>query len=314
MLKPIKAILGFFFAMILAVLLGVLAWGSWQLYKNERQNRQFTEEGHRVTVHATGVKRDNRAWYDQFTNDAYVSFRYNDKNYEVRVKQDTAWISPGDKLEVWYHPGMDKFIHPERMTYFDGRRVESKLIRFTFINQWTNEKKWFVFSIVFFWLFLFMAITAVASLLPLAPVKLAARVLIIGLMLCFAGYFIYNTGKYYQYYSKLKANSTTNTVTVLDTDKVSLSRKSKWWFRYEATVQFNKGTMLIPIDEDDYDRLKPNDRLQVYYNSQLNDMMSVNYQQDHSNLLGCALVIIIVVVIGGRFFKRKRSVVTNNRL
>ena len=75
MVKGIFSSVRSFFKLVMmllfAAVMGVLAWGSWQLYKNEKELQQFINEGRPVKVQVTATDRQNQAWYDQFSNNLH---------------------------------------------------------------------------------------------------------------------------------------------------------------------------------------------------------------------------------------------------
>jgi hypothetical protein len=119
-------------------------------------------------------------------------------------------------------------------------------------------------------------------------------------------YFTYNSWQYYNYYQKIKDNSSKLTTRVLSTDHHARSKRSNWWYTYDARVQFGNEQKMIPLEEEDYNKLRPNDQLPVLYNRELNDMMPENYTPDHTNLLAALFMWALTIFFAwNNFFRRK---------
>jgi hypothetical protein len=63
---------------------------------------------------------------------------------------------------------------------------------------------------------------------------------------------------------------------------------------------------MIPLEKEDYNKLRPNDQLPVLYNRELNDMMPENYTPDHTNLLVALFMWTLTIFFAwNNFFRRK---------
>lgn len=293
--------------LVFAVVLGVLAWGSWQLYKTEKELQQFIKEGHPINVQIIATDRQNRTWYDQFSNKVYITFNYNNRLYTTRYIQDSGWVNAGDKVSLLYHPGTDGFRQLNRPMHFNKPTTSSRLISFSFMGRWNEGQKWLLLTLLLATVFALVTIGAINSVVTIPMLGLLGRFIITGLVVCGALYFTYNAWQYNQYYSKIRNNSKSETVTVLGTNSHARSKRNSWFYDYDATVQFGNEQKTIPIEEEDYERLKPNDKLEVLYNKEENDMMSVNYSADNTNwFVALFMWAFAIFFLYTNFFKRKQ--------
>jgi len=292
--------------LLFAAILGVLAWGSWELYKNEKELQQFIKEGRPVKVQVTATDRQNRAWYDQFANAVYITFNYNNRPYTARYLQDSGWVNEGDRVSLLYHPAFDGFRQPNKQIHFNKPTNHSRLIQFSFTGRWGDGQKWQFLSLALITVFVLVVLGIITTIIKAPVLHGLGRIMISGIVVCGALYFTYNGWQYYQYYQKIKNNSEQETVTVLGTASHARSKRNNWFYRYDATVQHGNEQRVIPIEEEDYERLKPNDTLQVLYNKEENDMMPVNYSADHTNLLVALFFwCFAAFFIWNSFFKRR---------
>jgi hypothetical protein len=294
--------------LLLAAVLGVLAWGSWQFYKNEKELQQFIKEGHPVQVQVTATDRQNQVWYDQFSNNVYITFNYNNRLYTSRYVQDSGWVNVGDKVSLLYLPAVDDFRQLNRQMHFNKPTINSRLISFSFMGRWNDGQKWFLLTLLLSTVFTLVSLGIITTFVQIPLLQGIGRLIITGLIVCAALYFTYNGWQYNQYYNKIKYNSQQETVTVLETNSHARSKRNSWFYDYDATVQFGNGHKTIPIEEEDHEKLKPNDKLQVLYNKEENDMMPVNYKPDRTNFF-VALFLwgFAAFFIWNGFFKRKNA-------
>ena len=293
--------------LVFAVVLAVLASGSWQLYKNEKELQQFIHEGHPVNVQVTATDRQNREWYDQFSNKVYITFNYNNRLYTTRYIQDSGWVNAGDKVSLLYHPGADAFRPLNRQMHFNKPGTGSRLISFSFMGRWNEGQKWLLLTLMFATVFALVTIGIINSVVTIPLLGILSRFIITGLVVCGALYFTYNAWQYNQYYNKIKNNSQQETVTVPGTSSHARSKRNSWFYNYDATVQFGNEQKTIPIEEEDYEKLKANDKLQVLYNKEENDMMPVNYSADHTNwFVALFMWCIAIFFLYTNFFKKKQ--------
>ncbi len=235
-------------------------------------------------------------------------FTYNNKPYTLRYQQDTSWLSSGDRIVLLYHPGTDVFRQPRTYSAFKDNNNQSKLMKFTIISFGMMEGNgwWLVCSSVPFFVLLLSGL--LATLTGSTIVRTAGRIVFIALLLAGVAYLTYNTWQYYRYYNQLKSGAHEETVQVLSTWRRNTSRRSNWFYAYEATVQHGKQERVIPIGEEEYRILKPGAPLQVYYNSQLNDMMSINHSPDHANLLATLFAWVLLL-----YFTRQQWLKIRNK-
>jgi hypothetical protein len=312
MVKGILSSLRKFFRLVMmlvfAVVLGVLALGSWQLYKNEKELQQFIQEGQPVKVQVTATDRQNLTWYDQLSNKVYITFNYNNRLYTTRYLQDSGWVNAGDKISLLYHRGEDAFRQLTRQIHFNKPTTKSRLISFSFMGRWNEGQKWLLLTLLLSTAFALATTGIINSIITIPLLGVPGRFIMTGLLVCGALYFTYNAWQYNQYYNKIKNNSQQETVTVLGTNSHARSKRNSWFYDYDATVQFGNEQKTIPIEEEDYEKLKANDKLQVLYNKEENDMMSVNYSADHTNWVAALFMwSFAIFFLYTNFFKRKQS-------
>ena len=307
-LSPVRSFLRLIMMLIFAAVTGILAWGSWQLYKNEKELQQFIKEGQPVKVQVSATDRQNQVWYDQFSNNVYITFNYNNRLYTSRYVQDSGWVNVGDRLTLLYHPQLDAFRQLNRQIHFNKPTTSSRLISFSFIGKWNEGQKWLLLTLMLTAVFALVSIGILSSFVQIPLLKGLSRLIITGLVVCGALYFTYNAWQYNQYYNKIKNNSRQETVTVLGTNSHARSKRNSWFYDYDATVQFGNEQKTIPIEEEDFEKLKANDKLQVFYNKEENDMMPVNYSADRTNLFVALFMwCFAAFFIYTTFFKGSRS-------
>ncbi|OQP46858.1 hypothetical protein A4H97_04865 [Niastella yeongjuensis] len=274
-----------FWSIIIALLLGYLTWGSWRLYNNEKELQQFIKEGQPVKVQVTATDRQNHVWYDQFSNKVYITFNYNNQSYSTRYIQDSGWVYVGDKLTLLYHPQYNAFRQATKQINFKDRTNRSLLLDFSFVSMWNDERKWLLLTLILGTAFVLLTMGLISSIVHIPLLAHVGRLIVTAGVLSFALYFTYNGWQYHSYFNKIKNEGQQKTVTIISTEYQRHSKRSDaWWVTYEAWVQFDKEQRMIPIEEDDYDKLKANDQLPVFYNPSLNDMMPVNYTGDNMNI------------------------------
>ena len=303
-----RSFLSLVMSLILVVFLSWLAWGCWRLYENEKELQQFIKEGEPVTVQVTATDRQNLTWYDQFSNKAYITFNYHNQPYTVRYIQDSGWVSTGDRLTLLYHPQLNTFRQASKQIHFKARSAQSRLLQFSFTSMWSDERKWLVLTWLLIITITLIALGLLSNILQLPILQQVGKFILTALVVGGALYFTYNGWQYNRYYSKIKDHSQQSTVTVLSTDYHRRSRRSDWGYTYDARVQFGNEQKVIPIEEEDYEKLKPNDPLTVLYNSELNDMMPVNYTPDRSNIwMSLFFWVLAIFFVRQNYFKRKSA-------
>lgn len=307
-ISPARNFLSLVMMLIFAIIIGFLAWGSWQLHENEKLSQQFIVEGQPVVVQVTATDRQSRTWYDRLSNPVYITFKYHNHSYTTRYQPDSGWVSVSDRLALLYHPQLNAFRQPGNRLHFTRQIDRSRLIQFSITNMWSDERKWFMLSLGLSTVFFFILLGIMNSMVQVPFLQNLGIFIITGLVLCGALYFTYNSWQYYNYYQKIKDNSSKLTTTVLSTDYHARSKRGNWRHTYDARVQYGHEQKMIPIEEEDYSKLRPNDQLPVLYNRELNDMMPENYTPDHSNLLVALFLWVLTIFFAwNNFFRRKTS-------
>lgn len=312
-LSSVRSFFRLILMLIFAAVLGVLAWGSWQLYQNEKELQQFIKEGHPVKVQVTATDRQNQVWYDQFSNNVYITFNYNNRLYTSRYVQDSGWVNVGDKVSLLYLPAADGFRQLNRQMHFNKPGTGSRLISFSFMGRWNEGQKWLLLTLMLTTVFALVSIGIISSFVQIPLLQGFGRLIITGLVVCGALYFTYNAWQYNEYYNKIRNNSKSETVTVLGTNSHARSKRSSWFYDYDATVQFGNEQKTIPIEEEDYEKLKANDKLEVLYNKEENDMMPVNYSADNTNIFVALFMWgFAIFFLYTSFFKQKAKSVASH--
>lgn len=307
-LKRLGTVAAFIVMLVVAAIIGLFAWMCREQYLEQQQYDLISTEGQRVTIRTDQVNRDYQSWKDQFANVVYLSFTYNNKSYTLRYKQDSTWLSAGDRVELFYHAGTDAFRQPRTYSAFRENSNQSRLVKFTVISFWNDGRKWLAACVILSSLFVLLLSGLLATITGLTILRTAGKFVFIAILLAGVAYLTYNTWQYYRYYNQLKAGAHEETVQVLSTNRRSSSRRTQWFYTYEATVQHGKQERVIPIEAEEYRVLKPGAPLQVYYNSQLNDMMSINHSPDHTNLIVTLFAWVLVF-----FFTRQQWIKIRNK-
>ena len=311
MLKPfaqrLGTAVGFIGQLVMTILVGWLAWFCYGQYTEEHRYGQISTEGQRLTVRIDQVDRNSQRWMDQLTNAVYITFTHGHKPYQLRYKQDSGWLSSGDRIELFYHAGLDEFRQPRAHAFFRNNPNHSRLIGFTIVNQWNDERKWLMATLLLGCICVMLACAVLATLTGMRALRSLGSFVFIGMLLTGVAYFTYNTYRYYQYHNELQKGGHEETVQVLTTSRRAVSKRSSWFYTYEATVVQEKQERLIPIDEAEYHKLKPGDPLQVFYNPKLNDMMSVNHTPDNTNLIATLFAWVLLIFFSWQQWNKWRK-------
>jgi hypothetical protein len=301
LLQRIGAVVGFIFMLVITAVIGLMAWAFRQEYLEQQLYQRISTEGQRVTIQVDQASRDNKSWLDQFGNGVYIDFTYQHQPYTIRYKQDGGWINKGDTIGLFYHSGMHAFRQPHTHGSFKENKGRSRLLGFSYMNMWDEERKWLVLWLGMTALFALLLSGILATITRLQVLRTAGRYIFISMLLLGAVYCAYNTWQYYRYYNRLKSGSQEETMTVVSTSKHNVTRRTNFLYTYEASVLQGGREKEIPIEEEEYEKLRPGDRLQVLYNHSLDDMMSVNYTPEHINLFTTLFVWFLVF-----FFTRQQ--------
>lgn len=280
-----------FWLLVIIVILGFATVFMGHLYQQERFQTQLQTEGRPVTVRVQHTDRHDRVIWDKLNNVVYAGFTYRNRPYDVRCLTTTGWLSPGDTLSLLYHAPTDTF--GQRYTTLRSVPLQgaSRLIGWTSARdvspEWLALGAFITTALVLFVVImgLIVRLTGFTGAQTLAQIVLT---LFLGAMALF---FSYDTWQYYQYADQVSEHGQPTTVRVTGVDRHrargSTHKRSLWErYHYEATFLFRGQPRRIAIDADDYDRLAAGDtRLDVRYDSTVDDFIAVNYSPDSSKLI-----------------------------
>jgi hypothetical protein len=271
-------------AIILSLLMGFAVYGSWSLYLEEKLANEFIKEGHLVRVKVEDTSTEPESWKDYLSNSVYLSFSYQHQVYEARFVSDTIYVSTGDSVSLFYHPGLKAFMQIQQPFHFNQSKGSSRLIKWSVINSFSQENKWLAICLVLAAAFLLFSGGVLVTITGWGFLQVIGR--FIGSMLLVGGalFFSYDSWHYYRYYQHIKTNSEQTKVTILDTDRSSYySRQSRYWksYLYTAKVAFEGQQRIIPLQERDYDRLTAGDQLEVLYDVSLEELIPLDYPIDY---------------------------------
>ena len=315
MLRDMFAFLGRLYTMVLSVILafilGFVTYGCWRMYEETKQQNRFANEGQLLTVTVNEEDYTQRSWRDMLGNSKYLSFRYQGKPYQVRYVTDTTFVGPGDRVQLLYHPDYDAFRQPGNGSLrFQRDTTKSRLINWSVVNSFSSESSWLMLCLVCSAAFFFYGSGVIVMLTGLTFLQSIARIMLVVILLGISGFLTYDSWMYYHYYQHLKANGHTVSVIVIDTDRTTQTgrRSSIKTYTYRATIRYQQQKRIILISEDDYERLKPNDTLQAYYDESVNDFMSVDNPLDYWHFLAAAFFWLITAIIGWNILFSQKSI------
>ncbi|WP_128545895.1 hypothetical protein [Larkinella soli] len=299
------------FALVMIAVSAGAAWLIWYFYEDEKLQNRFIREGKMVQVKVSETTYEQHDWRDRIGNSHYIHFPYQGKTYTTRYVFDTAWVSVGDRVRLLYHPQLDQFrqIHVER----PPSRVVSPLIEWSTTKGLSLEHKLLGGVILAVCFIFFFAGSLLVLLTGWTFITILARGLLVLVLGALAVFFTYDTIQYYNYWNRLRDNGRPMTVTVEGTDRHSLSRRSRTrsssfrQYRYEASFRYRNQTRIIPIGEQDYDRLKPKDRLEVLYDPALDDFMPVGYAGDRFKVLLPLFFLALFLIFGWNLVFKKEA-------
>lgn len=248
------------------------------------------EEGQRLSVLVEKGEQKHRSWRDMISNSTYLTFQYRGKAYTTRFVMDSGYVGSGDRVQLLYHPAYDAFRQPRNVIHYDQSNRKSRLVQWSSVQSFTDENKLLFFCILLTSVSFFLLTGVIVTIVPLGFLQDIARLALIAELILAAIFFTYDTYQYFQYYGHLKANGHEVAVRVLDTYRRAVGNSSgkhnhSPLYTYEATIQYQQQERVIPISEDEYDTLKPNDSLKAYYDASLNDFMSVDYPPDYLKIV-----------------------------
>ncbi|GAB2557866.1 hypothetical protein [Spirosoma areae] len=289
----------FIMSLLIAAILGVTTWAFWGLYEDVQLQGKFVKEGQLVSITVDRAEHEQRTWRDVLSNSAYLTFRYQGKDYTSRFVTDTAYVGNGDRVQLLYHPAYDAFRQPHDEVHFDQSTRKSRLIGWTTVRAFSDENRLLLLCLLLSTASFFFISGVIVTIIPIPFLQDIARLALLLALAIAAVFFTYDTYQYFQYFQHLKTSGQQVTVRVLDTDRRTHGRGSgsTHWYDYEATIGYRQQERVIPISEADYETLKPNDTLKAYYDESVNDFMSVTYRPDYWLVIVPAFFLLITLLL-----------------
>jgi hypothetical protein len=298
MFQKLFGALANFYILVISLLVSVgligATWICWKFYEDVSLQSEFVEEGELRSVVVRQVQQEQRSWLDILGNSEYISFDYAGKPYTTRYVHTTNYIGEGDRVQLLYHPKYDAFLQPVSESHMQEAIPTSRLIGWTLFDM-STETKWLLFSLLLTSITFFFVSGTILKLVSIPFLQYMNRLLFGLELLTFAGFMSYMTWEYFQLYQHLKNSGQETTVRVLDAHRVSYrhssrtrrrsSRSHYGLYSYEATIQYQQQKRVIPISEDDFETVKPDDTLSTYADKSMNEFMSVDYSPDYGRLL-----------------------------
>lgn len=286
-------------SLVLIGILSVGAWFLWHAYEDERLQNLFLEEGQIVEVTVAESDYTQRSWRDMLGNVLYLRFPYQQKTYETRYVVDSAWIESGSRVRLLYHPGRDEFRQPH--TERQANHRVSRLIKWSSINDFSDAYKFLAGFLVVVTFIFFFASGTLVSLTQWTFLQTFAQTILVIVLALVAVFFTYDSIQHYQYYQRVKSNGQPVDITVLSTDRNRIGKSTRRslfkQYRYKATTQYRNQERVFRITEEEFETLKPNDRLRVLYNATLDDMMSATYTLSFWQFLAPGLVWLLFLAV-----------------
>ncbi|CAN5352633.1 hypothetical protein BH09BAC4_BH09BAC4_29880 [soil metagenome] len=305
-------IYNFLIMLVVAVILGFTTWAYWEIYQEALLQREFVKEGKLVSVIISQADHTQRSWRDILGNSVYLTVEYKGNHYTTRYVRDTTYVSTGDRVQLLYHPRYDAFRQPGDEIHFDQSKRTSRLIDWTAIRFFSNENRLLFLCLLLSIGTFFVIAGVINTVLPVPFLQSLARFVFVTTLFAAAVFFTYDTWRYYQYYQHLKTDGQQVSVRVLDTDRKARFRQSSRTFYklydYDATIRYQQQERVIPISEDDFETLKPNDSLNVFYDEAVDDFMSVDYSLTYSQILLPAFFwLLAFILLRPGFTRTKKS-------
>jgi hypothetical protein len=280
--SSLKSLLLFLLHVCLAALFGLLTWVFWGLYQDERAASRYDLEGQKITVTVTAYSTNKQDWKDNIQNAKYIYFSFRGKRYSTRFVEDSTWVSEGSKVRLLYSSKEDAF-RQERKVVYNPRSNVSKLIGWTSISLLSKRNIALISFLLVAIIFFFLLAGLLARIPGLSFITSVSAVVFKVLLLIGLIYLSYNAYAYYQYYNRLKTFGQQQQVTVVDKNKHYLLRNSRntpFRIIYTATVSFQNEERVIPVSEEDFSEIDKGSWLDVLYSTEVDDMMSVDYQMN----------------------------------
>ncbi|GAA4398219.1 hypothetical protein GCM10023187_08650 [Nibrella viscosa] len=283
-------ILSIFSTLAMLLIVAVATYLMWFYYKDRQQLQRFENEGRVVQVKVDEVEWGREeSWLDKLGNSVYIHFRYQGKPYTSRWVFDTNWVAGGDRIPMMYHAGFDDFRQPVYDASAHSNYVRSRLIRWSGIPFYQKDNVALGGLGILVAAFILLTCSLFFQLTGWALWQWIGRFVALGLLIVGCVYFAYDSWQYYQYYQHIKQNGRETSVVVDEVDRTRLGRRGRRRssafrssaYHYRAVVEDGGKKRVIPIEEADYETLKPGDKLAVLYDAGTDDMMPKTYGPDY---------------------------------
>ena len=309
-LKKFAVFLGQF---ILIAFLALIAREAWGGYVQEKENEQFAREGIPVTVQINRILKDKRDWKDYIGYSKYIAFGYQGKSYDLRFLPDSGWVGEGTRVLLLYSPSLDRFVQPGRLRHTDPNGKVSKLIDWTVIGTFSPAHTWLF---VFLALSTFIALFGFSVLFNLTSITLFdflagifKWVAALGLLT----YFTWNVLSNYYYYKRVKTG-TIRSARITGTEKNhefndprTNSIKLYYYTAFTPDATAPDKTRRFMISGRDYEKFHKGDFLPVYYQSSMDEIMSLDYSFDISNWVFLAMIWVLALYFISGAVKPKKQ-------
>ncbi|MFD2934516.1 hypothetical protein [Spirosoma flavum] len=292
----------FLLSLIISVILGVTTWGFWVIYQDATLQSEFTKEGQLVSVRVEQADQNQRSWRDILSHSTYLTFTYRGKAYTTRFVMDSAYVGAGDRVKLLYHAGYEAFRQPGDEVRFDQSKRKSRLIGWTTVREFTNEKKLLLLCLLLSTASFFFITGFIVTLIPIPFLQDIARFVFIAELVIAAIFFTYDAWAYLLYYQHIKATGRPVSVKVLATQRIAYNRRNTRhssinWYHYQATIRYQQQERVIPISHDDFDALKPSDLLNALHDESVDDFMSVTYSPDYGLVILPAILWLLTFIL-----------------
>jgi hypothetical protein len=316
--KFLGRLYGILLSIIISILLGFVCYGFWDYYKDSVELERFQQEGTLVKVKVDSMTQKPVKWMDYLGNTGYIHFHHQGKNYTSRFLIDTIFPSEGTEVRLLYHSEEGRFRQQKAQFHYTTNPRYSKLIKWSVVNTF-NEKNKLLFACLFITAsFVIYSSGTLVRITNLEFIRVIGR-LVFGVLIILGGLFlIYDSWIYYRYYNHIKTHGEVLELPLVKSTEIvhRPKRGHVYWYSYTGTVIFKGVDKTIAIDKDDYEQIKPGQKMHVYYDSSLDDMMSIRNPLDYRHFL--VVVFVLVMCFGFLFVNRKgksrKSNSTNEKL
>ena len=279
----IKRIFLFILHCGLILFLVVVARETWSSYQEEKLTDRFAREGTPVSVRVGAESQVKKNWKDYLSNNRYFTFTYQEKTYTVHYFLDSGWVGTGDLIHLLYLPALDAFRQPGNFVRRGTGYKKSPLVSWIVVGTFSLANRSLFITVLLSVVIVVFSLSAMARLTGISLFDKLANVIVIVAAYSSAIFFTWDLWMNYRYYNAVKAQGSTLTLPVITTDAYTYGtpRYSNSVYEahyYSATVEFGSESRMIAINESDYDHLKPRDALAVWYNRDMDDMVSAAYR------------------------------------